>query len=328
MTPKQQPLARAWGVILAGGDGTRLRSLTEKVDGDARPKQFSRVMGDMSLLAQTRRRLGPLFEADRTIVVVTEKHEPFYDELTHDVPVTALLIQPENRGTGIAIATTALMLLKQEANAVVAFVPCDHHYHNEAAFLNAVEAGIQAAENSDSIVLLGAEPTYPETEYGWIEPVQNGLANSSLEPMLVGRFWEKPTLPTAQKLLTRGCLWNTFVTIGRASVFLELLSATVPQAVLGLLSGIAEGDLDTSFRLAPFVDFSRDVLASQMDRLLVIRDTASGWTDLGSPRRVLDVLARQKITAPWLKSFRGTTVLPVDRSLPTTDETVATHQEA
>src|SRR6185295_13677360 len=93
------------GVLLAGGDGTRLQALTKRIEGDARPKQFCRILGDETLLTQTRRRISPLFDRDKMITVVTKKHEEFYSRELHDWPSTAIVAQPENRGTGVAIAT-------------------------------------------------------------------------------------------------------------------------------------------------------------------------------------------------------------------------------
>jgi mannose-1-phosphate guanylyltransferase len=52
-----------WAMILAGGDGMRLRSLTRQIAGDERPKQFCPVIGGRTLLGspervrQTERRL-------------------------------------------------------------------------------------------------------------------------------------------------------------------------------------------------------------------------------------------------------------------------------
>ena len=37
-----------WAIVLAGGDGTRLQSLTCKIEGDSRPKQFSKIFGSRS----------------------------------------------------------------------------------------------------------------------------------------------------------------------------------------------------------------------------------------------------------------------------------------
>ena len=153
---QQRPGAGVWAVLLAGGDGTRLQALTARIEGDTRPKQFCRILGDESLLTQTRRRISPLFDSDRVIAVVTKKHERFYARELDDLPQTAVLAQPENRGTGVAIATAVLMLRDLGAEAMVAAFPCDHHYSNEAAFLEVIEAGILAVRNnSDAIVLIG-----------------------------------------------------------------------------------------------------------------------------------------------------------------------------
>ena len=295
----------AWGILLAGGDGTRLQALTTRIEGDARPKQFCRMLGDETLLTQTRRRISLLFDVDKMITVVTKKHEQFYSRELNDWPRTAVFAQPENRGTGVAIATAILMLRELDPEAIVAAFPCDHHYSNEHAFFEVVEAAILIArDNSGSIVLLGAEATYPETEYGWIEPVRAVRNGDSFAPARVRQFWEKPTLATAQDLFRRGCLWNTFVTIGRASAFIDVLCNAAANPMIRLTAGILENDLVSAYRSTPPIDFSRDILASQPERLLVIGDAASGWTDLGNPNRVLSTLAREKIAPPWLGSIR------------------------
>lgn len=140
--------SEVWAVILAGGDGARLQSLTTKIEGDMRPKQFCRILGAESLLTRTRRRISPLFQADRMILVVTKKHETFYLPELSDWPSPAVLAQPDNRGTGAAIATAILKRCDLKADAVIAVFPCDHHYMNEAAFLDVMAAGVQAARDN------------------------------------------------------------------------------------------------------------------------------------------------------------------------------------
>jgi len=66
------------GIILAGGNGTRLSSLTRTLAGDDRPKQFCRLIGDATLLEQTRRRARLLIAPERFLTVVTRQHERFY----------------------------------------------------------------------------------------------------------------------------------------------------------------------------------------------------------------------------------------------------------
>jgi hypothetical protein len=62
----------------------------------------------------------------------------------------------------------------------------------------------------------------------------------------------------------------------------------------------AEKELETAYEHMPPVDFSRQVMAPQPHRPLTVRHTASGWGDLGSPDRVINILARNNIQPPWL----------------------------
>jgi hypothetical protein len=82
--------------------------------------------------------------------------------------------------------------------------------------------------------------------------------------------------------LNRGCVWNTFVTIGQASAFLELLHLQMPDVMLSIVAGEAQTELETAYRRIRPVDFSRKVLAPLPHRLLVVCDADSGWADLGN----------------------------------------------
>jgi mannose-1-phosphate guanylyltransferase len=294
-----------WAVLLAGGDGTRLQSLTFKIAGDSRPKQFCSIFGGESLLAQTRVRLESLFHVDRELFVVTRAHETYYCEELRNVDDWRIIPQPVNRGTGVAVALALLHIVQRDPDAVVVFAPCDHYYSDTEAFSRAISAALFGAEQyPDSVVILGAEAHYAEVEYGWID-VGSTISHAPVPLGRVSRFWEKPSLTQAQALLRRGCLWNTFVTIGHASAFLDLLCSRVPDVVLSINKALAEGELDTVYRLMPVVDFSRQVLAPQPHRLLVVLDTASGWADLGNPSRVMEVLARNGIQPEWLQDFHS-----------------------
>src|SRR4029078_1726944 len=92
-----------WAVILAGGDGTRLQSMTRAISGDNRPKQFVPVVGGATLLDQTRRRVALSVLPARTFIVVTQTHQPFYSSLAHEMSPRLLLQQPSNKGTAPAI---------------------------------------------------------------------------------------------------------------------------------------------------------------------------------------------------------------------------------
>ena len=62
----------------------------------------------------------------------------------------------------------------------------------------------------------------------------------------------------------------------------------------------------------PAVDLSREVFAPQPHRLLTIRDATSGWADLGSPTRVMEILARSNTHLPWLREGRNSVTVSAD----------------
>jgi mannose-1-phosphate guanylyltransferase len=119
----------------------------------------------------------------------------------------------------------------------------------------------------------------------------------------VNRFWEKPALSQAQALSESGGLWNTLVTIGSAATFLELLCSEIPDVVLSMTRALANNDLATTYARLPSVDFSPDILAHHANRLLVLRDSGSGWADLGSPNRVLGLLAKNVNQPAWFRQI-------------------------
>ena len=216
---------------------------------------------------------------------------------------SCIIPQPLNRGTGVAAAVALLHTLQRDADTVVVFIPCDHYYSGAEAFSRAIGSVISGAElHPDSIVLLGAAADYAEVEYGWIEPGP-AISHAPISLLRVNRFWEKPSLLHARALLRRGCLWNTFVSAGRASTFLDLLSSQVPDVALSLNKALVENKLKVAYQAIPAVDFSRQVLVPQPHRLLTVPDTASGWADLGSPTRVMDILARNHIQPAWLRDW-------------------------
>jgi mannose-1-phosphate guanylyltransferase len=293
-----------WAVLLAGGDGTRLQSLTFKIAGDSRPKQFCRFFGTTSLLGQTRERLRPVFRRDRELFVVARAHEQFYREDLSDVDDSRILVQPRNRGTGVAVTLALLRILQHDEDSVVAFFPCDHHYSDDKAFALTVQAAtVYARQYPESIILLGAEARYPEVEYGWIEPGQSMLGAPGVSLSRVNQFWEKPSLPEASALLVRGCLWNTLVIVGRAEALFQLVYTQIPDVVGCIAKALVCNHPDFGYEGVRAVDFSHDVLAHQPHRLLVVHDQTSGWADLGNPTRVIDMLARNGIKPPWTRGM-------------------------
>ena len=266
--------------------------------GEGRPKQFCSLFGGKTLLTHTRARLERAINPARTAFVVLKAHEKLYRQELADVDRLRLIVQPSNKGTTAAVVSSLLRITMASDNPVVAFFPADHHYSNAARFVASVHRAVRVAQHhSDSLVLLGARAEHAEVDYCWIQP--GGLFNSPLTNTLlrVNRLWQNPPVSVAQMLLARGGLWNTSVTIGRASLFLSLLANTLsPWAWRVFLAAQSEPDPEVAHdKLWPLLapgDFSRQVLSANTGSIAVLRVGDIGWSDLRTPERVREVLAR------------------------------------
>lgn len=297
-----EPLHR-WGVILAGGDGKRLLPLTRRIAGDDRPKQFCPILQGETLLDRTRRRIGQLIEPHKTVLVVTKTHERFYArQLAESFFPGPLLVQPLNRGTTPAILGALLLLHNIDPVAVAGFFPSDHHFADDAGFVHHLNLAFDAAESySELITLLGIAPDRPEVAYGWIEPGEPLEAHVSGPLYQVARFWEKPSLPLAARLMQRGCLWNTFVMVGRVGAFLDLIRRARPRLFAAFDSlrrkwgtGAEQRALAEVYSKIESSNFSTQVLAARCRDLAVLPGRNLEWSDLGEAARVLSVLGRKE----------------------------------
>ena len=305
---------RRWGVVLAGGDGVRLRPLTRFICGDDRPKQFCPLLGDGTLLEQTRRRAEQTIPPEQTIFAVTRSHQDHYLRDLGDRP-SRKIVQPCNKGTAPAILYSLLHIARKERDAVVAILPSDHYYAPEASFTATLELAFEIARaRAQCVVLLGAEPRGPEVEYGWIELGQTA-SGAPAGVSHVTAFHEKPSFGVAERLLRGGSLWNTFVMVGHVQAFLELASESVPRLLEVFQSERMRtpkgGEIRITDRLYDRIDptdFSRQVLSPGVKRLVTLPLSDVEWNDLGDPERVFStLLASNTRLPPWAVHWRAAT---------------------
>ncbi len=296
-----------WAIVLAGGQGVRLRSLVRQAFGDDRPKQYARLLGPRSLLRQTLDRVSLAIPAERSVVVTMPQHAGYIAEEFAIGPHPHVLMQPSDRGTAAGVLYPAHRIAWQAPDATVAVFPSDHLVVGDASFMEHV-AHIASWLDShpDRVVLLGAQPTVPETEYGWIEPGESLGELTSGNIRSVRQFVEKPSLPKAKACLAAGHLWNTSVIVAKVATLLELGRVGLPALHdrLARLRGFAgtpdePAAVRQAYELMPRANFSRDILEACPEALAVSKLPRLVWSDLGSPSRVLDAVTRMPTPPDW-----------------------------
>src|SRR5690606_4583047 len=291
-----------WALILAAGDGSRLRAPTPKPCGAPVPKQFCSLDGGRSLLEEAIQRAARLVPSERICTIVAQQHRKWWIEcrgLAH-LPQTNLIVQPRNRGTGVGVLFSILHILAKDPEARIVMLPSDHYVQDELVLQQALETALaRLEEDTTHPILLGTEPDELDTELGYVLPGVPDVSGS----LRVERFLEKPKTDLAAELIARGGLWNMFILAAHGAALLDLFlphhsSIVVEMQVIltrflqhGAPTGGWPAIVDLYTRL-PSIDFSRDVLEHKVDRLRVVRVPSCGWSDLGTPGRVGKTLQR------------------------------------
>ena len=185
-------------VILCGGSGSRLWPASRP----ARPKQFIDLISDLSLFQETVRRVAPLADGGRIVVVAGAAHRGFIEAQMSALGVEGdLILEPVGRDSAPAMAAAALWIEQIDPDGTALFVASDHYVPDAPAFREAMIEAVAAA-SLGRIVTMGMVPTSASSAYGYIQPFGPGLAQ-------VGRFEEKPGRIDAERYLGEGYLWNS-----------------------------------------------------------------------------------------------------------------------
>jgi mannose-1-phosphate guanylyltransferase len=274
-------------VILAGGRGTRFWPLSRK----KRAKQLLALDGKQTMIQQTVARLGPISRGKQFWIITNDELRP---EILRQLPKLEkdqIVAEPAGRNTAPAIGLAAFILQRIRSDAVIGLFPSDHVIANPERFREVLAEGTEIAASGANIVVLGVQPTRPETGYGYIE----AGALASGDALRVRRFTEKPNAETAAEFVKAGnYYWNSGMFLWSARTLANALTEHLPKAA-AVLERIAADYGTNKFaatlkRLYPTcenisVDYAvlepRSAKGEEGSNIFCLR-ADFGWNDLGS----------------------------------------------
>ncbi|HYO81368.1 MAG TPA: mannose-1-phosphate guanylyltransferase [Bryobacteraceae bacterium] len=281
-----------YGLILAGGRGTRFWPRSRRT----RAKQVLRFLGERSLIQATVDRLKPVIPPEQIWVLTNEYLREEVVAQLPEVPPQQILAEPAQRNTAPCIGLAAHILQSLDKDAVMGVFPADHIITNPEAYLNLVRPAFDAAE-AGSIAVIGIQPRWAETGYGYVE-FQTAVEQGSSASIPVASFREKPDGQTAEQFVAAGNFyWNAGMFFWRASTVMEAMRQHQPKTWT-LLAGLP------AFNAPEFMDKVAEVFPQCQDISIdyAVLEKASnvvgvpagdiGWSDVGSWNAVYELMSR------------------------------------
>ena len=283
-----------YGLILAGGRGTRFWPRSRKKSA----KQVLNFFGERTLIQQTVDRLRTLLPPERIWVITNDLLRKEIIKQLPDVPPHQILAEPLQRNTAPAIGLVAQVLHRIDPNAVMGVFPADHIIENPKRYLQFVKPAFAVAEKG-SIVVLGMEPRWAESGYGYIQ-FPKGTKAGSLSPIPVVSFHEKPDAKKAvQYVKAKNYFWNAGMFFWRTDTVLQSLAEHLPNTA-EILKKIPQPD-EKNFagqlkKLFPLCDnVSVDVaIMEKAKNVIGLACDDYGWNDVGSWNAVYELEAKGK----------------------------------
>ena len=272
-------------VIMAGGSGTRFWPQSRR----NLPKQFLRMSGNETLIQQAALRCQPAISQDRTWIVTGAAHAVETARQLPNVPAEQILVEPCGRNTAPCIGLAAIQLLAKDPDAIMLAMPADQVITPTARFQDAIAEAVRVIEyDPKAMVLIGIEPKYPATGFGYIQRGER-IPSQSCPTFKVSSFREKPNLTTASQFLASGeFYWNCGIFAWRAQTILDALKQFSPE-ITDRLERIRPGIgtnrwqelLEVEFPQMPSISIDYAVLEKAIEQVRVL-EAPFEWDDVGS----------------------------------------------
>ena len=278
-------------VIIAGGSGTRLWPLSTS----NYPKQLLKLTGERTMLQTAYDRAKRLGE---TIYVVTEaSHSDHVREQLPELPDHAFLIEPGRRGTAHCIVFALDVIARtHDKDEPVAFIHSDHYVRDVAGFARSFTVAARTSQERNEITLIGIEPTFPATGFGYIE--RDGTIDANGSVYHVQSFKEKPDYETAQKYVESGnYLWNCGYFVGSVNTFLNEMQRSAPELEQSFEKLAAIETPQSEEYNATYLALDNqviDIALIEKAQGLSVVSASFDWMDVGSFKDLHDAVAKDE----------------------------------
>ncbi len=274
-------------IIMAGGVGSRFWPMSR---GNM-PKQFLDILGTgKSMLQMTIDRFSRIVPKENILVVTAEKYRDVIQGHVEGIPADNILYEPFKRNTAPCIAYATYKLLEKDPDATVIVAPSDHVIIGEDNFVETIGAVMDYASSHDRLFTIGIKPTFPNTNYGYIQYNKEVRAeDSAKEGFQVKTFTEKPDLELAKVFVESGeFLWNSGMFIWNLKTIKEELEHYLPE-ITELFAEqekkVYYTDAETDFILhsyenSPSISIDYGVMEKTHKAWVFPADF--GWSDIGT----------------------------------------------
>ena len=266
-----------FGVILAGGSGSRLWPLSRELY----PKQLLNLCAEKSLLQSTFERLNKFIPAENIISVTNSKHYSNVKMQLGEMSENSIILsEPISKNTAPAIALSVKYIIENtDEDEIILVVPSDLLIENDEKFVQTVEVAKQYAQEG-KIVTFGVKPDYPETGFGYV----------CCDGCKVISFTEKPNKQIAQEFIEKGnYFWNSGIFMFKVSTIIQELEQYCPE-ISSIIRNISCAD-----KKVPFTEFEKmpcisiDYALMEKSQNIAMVELQSDWKDLGSWKSIYEV---------------------------------------
>lgn len=272
---------KVYGVIMAGGQGTRFWPLSRQ----KKPKQLLNLSGCDLMINETIDRLSGIIEKENMFIVTNQvQADAMAAAVAGKLDTEHILVEPDARNTAACIGYAACEILNKFGDGIMCVFPADHYIADQEEFERILKVVIEEACLGDKLLTIGITPVFASTGYGYMK--YSGNSNDVLKK--VEEFKEKPSRGLAKKYLESGTYaWNSGMFVWKVSVILENFKKYLPdiyQVLMRIYEGMGTREekrlIQENYPRIPSISVDYGIMERADKVYMVLGDF--GWNDVGS----------------------------------------------